>query len=200
MENSGKPEQKLIEEARRGDVDSFSALVELHQERAIRAAWSVVGNLEDARDLAQDAFVKAYENLGRFDGRSAFYTWLYKILLNGCRDFLRRQKVRRTFSFWTGKGEDGEDVEFDPPSTAPGSREEADSRALGAATSEALGRLPDRQREVFVLRYLDGMDLKQIAEATGTSVGAVKANLWHAAQKMREALKPFRIEGEEAAR
>jgi RNA polymerase sigma-70 factor (ECF subfamily) len=193
-------EQQLLEKARSGDTESFSALVELFQERAVRAAWSVTGNLEDARDLAQDAFVKAYENLGRFDGRSGFYTWFYRILLNTCKDFLRRQKVRKTFSFWFGRDEEGEEAEFDPPSPAPNSRDDADSRALGDATSEALARLPERQREVFMLRYLEGLDLKAIADATGTSLGAVKANLWHASQKMREALKAFRTEGEEAPR
>ena len=195
-----KTERELIEEARRGDTGSFSVLVELHQERAVRAAWSIVGNLEDARDLAQDAFVKAYEHLDRFDGRSGFYTWLYRILLNTCRDFLRRQKVRRTFSLWFAKDEDGEEAAYDPPSTAPNAREDAQSRMLGEAANQALERLPDRQREASVMRYFEGLDLKAIAEATGTSVGAVKASLWHAAQKMREALKLFWTEGEEAAR
>lgn len=200
MESNVNTEKELIDKARSGDTESFSALVELYQERAVRAAWSVVGNLEDARDIAQDAFVKAYEHLGRFDGRSGFYTWFYRILLNTAKDFLRRQKTRKTFSFWFGRGEDGEEAEFDPPSSALGSREEVDSRALGQATAVALEKLPERQREVFMLRYLEGMDLQAIADATGTSLGAAKANLWQAVQKMKEALKSFRIEGEEAAR
>ena len=174
-------ETELIEKARSGDTESFSALVELHQERAIHAANALVGNLEDARDLAQEAFVKAYENLDRFESKSRFYTWLYRILANTCKDFLRKKKLRRTFSFWFGN----EDI----PDRSRNAAEDLENRELGFTVQNALATLPFRQKLVFTLRYMEGLTLDDIASSLDITVGAVKANLWQAGQKMQFLLK-----------
>ena len=183
-------EATFIEEARGGNASSFSALVELYQERAIHAANSFVGNLEDARDIAQEAFVKAYENLSTFSGQSRFYTWFYRSLVNACKDFLRKKKIRQTFSFWLGPEE--EEDGLDPlANVADHSRNALDdilNKELGAAIREALETLPVRQKSVFVLRYLEGMTLNEISDMLGISLGAVKANLWQAGQKMKAIL------------
>ena len=183
-------EAAFIEEARGGNASSFSALVELYQERAIHTANSFVGNLEDARDIAQEAFVKAYENLSRFSGQSRFYTWFYRILVNTCKDFLRKKKLRQTFSFWFSREEE---EGLDPMSNIPDpSRNASDdllNRELGGAIQGALETLPARQKSVFILRYLEGMSLNEISETLSISLGAVKANLWQAGQKMRAMLK-----------
>ncbi len=183
-------EIELIEKARSGDTESFSALVELHQERAIHAANALVGNMEDARDLAQEAFVKAYENLDRFESKSRFYTWLYRILANTCKDFLRKRKLRRTFSFWFGKEED---ESLDPISrVADGSKnavETLENRELGFAMQNAVNTLPFRQKLVFTLRYIEGLSLEDISDSMNITIGAVKANLWQAGQKMQNLLK-----------
>ena len=183
-------ELELIEKARSGDTESFSALVELHQERAIHAANALVGNFEDARDLAQEAFVKAYENLDRFESKSRFYTWLYRILANTCKDFLRKRKLRRSFSFWFGKEED---ESLDPISrVADGSKnavEMLENRELGFAVQNAVNTLPFRQKLVFTLRYIEGLSLEDISDSMNITIGAVKANLWQAGQKMQNLLK-----------
>ncbi len=185
-----KKETQYIEEARGGNADSFSALVELYQERAVHTANSFVGNLEDARDITQEAFVKAYENLSGFSGQSRFYTWFYRILVNSCKDFLRKKKLRQTFSFWLGPDEEGE--EMDPLAAVadkgPGPVQELANRELGNSITEAIASLPARQKNVFVLRYLEGMNLNDIAETLGISEGAVKAHLWQAGSKMRNLL------------
>ena len=197
-ENAVNDEARLISKARSGDTGSFSALVELYQERAVRTARSFVGNLEDARDVAQDAFVKAYKNLGRFDSESRFYTWFYRILLNTCKDFLRKKKVRRYLSFWFGKNEPEE--ELDPVAGAPddgrNAREELMDAETGMLIQSALEKLPFRQRSAFALRYLEGLSLEEIARHMQISEGAIKAELWHAAKKMRRLLKAYRL-GEE---
>lgn len=184
-------ERSLIERARGGDTDAFSALVELHQERALHAANSFVGNMEDARDLAQEAFIKAYENLDNFKLDSKFYTWLYRILMNTCKDFLRKKKIRKTFSFFFGKDEDGD--EADPVAnitdTQENAREGLDRKNFSVVVQAALEQLPFRQRSVFVLRYTESMQLDEIAESMQITVGAVKANLWQAGQKMKILLK-----------
>jgi RNA polymerase sigma-70 factor, ECF subfamily len=183
-------ELQLIEKARGGDTRSFSALVELHQERAVHAAYSFTGNLEDARDLAQEAFVKAYEKLEGFHSESSFYTWFYRILVNTCKDFLRKQKLRRTFSFWLSREDDEEgDALSNLADRSENAADAAASRDLGRVMNEALAALPFRQRSVFALRYMEGMSLEEIAKSQEISVGAVKAHLWHACGKMREKLK-----------
>jgi RNA polymerase sigma-70 factor, ECF subfamily len=183
-------EKELIEKARRGDTDSFSALVESHQQRAIHAARSLVGNLEDARDLTQEAFVKAFRNLEGFKSESRFYTWFYRILMNTCKDFLRKKNLRRAFSFW---GPAPAEEETDPlasvPDRSPNAASAMASRELGSALDAALEKLPFRQKSVFALRYLEGMSLDEIAESLGLTTGAVKAHLWQAGQKMKIFLK-----------
>ncbi len=184
-------ELDFIDKARGGDTGSFSALVELYQARAVHAAYSLVGNFEDARDLAQEAFVKAYEKLDGFQSQSRFYTWFYRILVNTCKDFLRKQKFRRAFSFWLGPEDEGE--ETDPLQNVADRSENAyqalENRDLGRVVNEALEGLPFQQKSVFALRYLEGQSLEEISQALEISVGAVKAHLWHACEKMRTRLK-----------
>ena len=192
MEEIAINEKALIERARGGDTDSFSALVRVYQERAIHAAYAIIGNFEDARDIAQDSFVKAYTSLESFKEQSKFYTWFYRILVNTSKDFLRKRKLRQLVPFWFG-GLDEEEGGTDPVAnvaavteTAP---QELMNRELGAQIFEALERLPFRQRSAFSLRYLEGLSLEEIAGSLGISVGAVKANLWQAGDKMRKYLK-----------
>mgnify|MGYP001602346511 CR=1 FL=1 len=183
---SKEQEQVLIEKARGGDSGSFSALVELTQERAIHTANSFLGNLEDARDAAQEAFVKAYEHLDSFKLESRFYTWFYRILMNQCKDFLRKKKLRRSFSFFFSSDEGDEmDPMANMPDDAKSPKEVMADKEFGVAVNEALEKLPFRQKSVFVLRYLEGFSLEEISESLGITVGAVKAHLWQAGQKMR---------------
>lgn len=191
VDGSKLEDQKLVDRAQSGDLESFSALVERYHERAVHAALSMVGNMEDARDLAQEAFVKSYENLERFKSESRFYTWYYRILTNTCRDFLRKKKLRKTFSFWFGKDEEGEDADLSAQikDSSPDAGEVLHQKEFSESVHEAMERLPFRQKSVFTLRYMEGMPLDEIAETLGITEGAVKAHLWQAGQKMKEMLK-----------
>ena len=190
VEENKLKETTFIEEARSGNASSFSALVEIYQERAIHAANSFVGNLEDARDIAQEAFVKAYQNLAKFEAQSRFYTWFYRILVNTCKDFLRKKKIRQTFSFWFGREEDqGLDPVANVMDPSKNAADHILNRELGASIMEALETLPSRQKSIFILRYLEGMSLNEISATLKISLGAVKANLWQAGQKMKVLLK-----------
>lgn len=184
-------ERELIEKARSGDVRAFSDLVKIHQERSIRTAFSFLGNWEDARDVAQESFVKAYQNLPHFKGGSKFSTWLYRILMNSCKDFLRKRKTRRQSQFVTGiQNEDGNSTSpFD--SVASSERSALNlvmDQEITGAVYQALETLPFRQRSAFTLRYLENMSLHEIAESMALSEGAVKAHLWQAGRKMKESL------------
>src|SRR3989338_8475655 len=111
VEEIVKNENELIQQARSGDIKSFSALVEIYQERAVHIAYSFLGNFEDARDIAQEAFVKAYESLQSFKAESKFYTWFYRILVNACKDFLRKKRTRWSLMAWLPPAQD---LEEDP--------------------------------------------------------------------------------------
>lgn len=173
-------ERELISQSLGGSLKAFSAIVEFYQERAVRLAYSFVGNWEDARDLAQEAFIKAYENLGSFKAESRFYTWLYRILANGCKDFLRKKKVRGFLSLWEELPE--------TPTSSPDPKASLRDKELGEKIHSAIQRLPFGQRTAFSLRYVDGLALEDIAESMELTVGAVKAHLWQAGQKVRKEL------------
>lgn len=188
-----REEAALVERARGGDLAAFSSLVVNYQERAVRVAYSLVGNFEDARDLAQEAFVKAFDRIGSFQAESRFYTWFYRLLTNHCKDFLRRKKLRAAVFFWREGGSAGD--ETDPIDRAPAHGKDAGEalldKELGQEILRSLESLPLRQRSAFSLRYLEGLSLEEIAESMGLSVGAVKAHLWQAAQKMRTCLQDY---------
>jgi len=184
-------ESALIDAARNGDLGSFSALVEIYQERAVHIAYSFLGNYEDARDMAQEAFVKAYENLRSFRAESRFYTWLYRILANTCKDFIRKKRTRQHLSFWFRRDGDEEDPLMNVAGRTKNALENFANQELGDAIVKAMEKLPLQQRSTFSLRYLEGLSLEEIAATMGLSVGAVKGNLWQAGQKMQKALISF---------
>lgn len=182
-------EAELVSQSLRGSLKAFSAIVEFYQERTIRLAYSFVGNWEDARDLAQEAFIKAYENLKRFKAESRFYTWFYRILTNCCKDFLRKKKVRGFISLWSARpaeetSEESPEARF--AGSTPTALEALQHKELGAKIHLAIQKLPFRQRSAFSLRYLEGLSLEEIADSMNLSTGAVKAHLWQAGRKVRK--------------
>ena len=181
-------EERLIRGARKGHVPSFSALVEAQQEKMIHVAYSFLGNWEDARDAAQEAFVKAFQGLRSFNEKSRFSTWLYRIVVNQCKDELRKKKVRAAVPSFS-ESEEGNRVDvLESEASATDVRQELSNRELEAEIHRSLEGLPFQQRSVFVLRYFEGFKLEEIAESLKVSTGAVKAHLWQAHQKMRQIL------------
>lgn len=181
------PEDDLIIRAKKGERAAFDSLVEIHKERAFALAYHFTGNPEDAKDLLQEAFVKAYLGIRGFRGGSGFYTWFYRILVNLCRDFLRRKKSRsKVFmekkASWTG--EDTEDTP-EPVDSAPDPSEGVLDGETRQLINEALDRLPERQKTVFVLRHLHGMKLSEIAEVIGCSEATAKVHLFRATRGLR---------------
>ena len=186
-------EQKWVTAARGGSMNAFSALVALYEERSIRMAYSLLGNWEDARDNAQEAFVKAYQALPKFKAESRFSTWFYRILVNQCRDFQRKQNVRRHLaaSAPQPEGEEEQGLEEKIPSRSPSPLSELMNREIETRVRAGLQELPERQRVVFTLRYFEGLTLQEIAEALNITEGAVKANLWQAGEKMKPRLAAY---------
>ncbi|HET6497103.1 MAG TPA: sigma-70 family RNA polymerase sigma factor [Thermoleophilia bacterium] len=163
-------ERNLIESARGGNRRAFGALVEQYQARLHRAACCLARNASEAEDMAQEAFVRAYMSLGRFRGDSAFYTWLFGILLNVYRKFLRLQQKRRV----------EEPVVAEVADSAPSpSRQAAASEELDRVM-RAIEHMPPRLREVMVLRHVEEMAYEEIAQAIGRGIGTVRSRLHRA--------------------
>lgn len=190
-------EAGIIVKARAGDVSAFCSLVRLHEEKAVRMAYSFTHHWEDARDIAQEAFVKAHENLPKFRGESRFSTWMYRIIANLCKDSFRKKKVRERINAAVGRpgDEDGPDPMERIASNAPDALDETMNRELEQTIHASIETLPQQQKNVFRLRYLQGLSLEEIAGLLELSTGAVKAHLWQASQKMQKLLAGYLAEG-----
>jgi RNA polymerase sigma-70 factor, ECF subfamily len=176
---------ELIRRFRNGDETGFDELVRRYQQRVQAVVYRLVHNREDASDLAQDVFVRAYRALPGFQEKSSFYTWLYRIAVNCAFSFLRSQRTARA-----RVQPDGEEALENAP--APDSPE-SDYRQTQMRTdiSAAVAKLPDGQRAVFVMRRYDGMSNQEIAQVLHRSEGTVKAQYFFAVKKLQQALKEW---------
>jgi RNA polymerase sigma-70 factor (ECF subfamily) len=181
----------LIAGAQAGDMGAFRRLVERHQRRAFAVAFALVRDENDARELVQEAFLKAYKALPAFEGSSSFFTWLYRIVHNLGIDLMRRAG-RRTTELDEGRLDVEEDPDLDVPLL--GRLEGADPadvvrrREIGARLQAALDALPSYHRAVIVMREIDGMSYEEMAQVMDVSKGTIMSRLFHARQKLQRAL------------
>jgi RNA polymerase sigma-70 factor (ECF subfamily) len=182
-------DRALVMMARNGDRDAFGELVNRHQRRVWMVCRQYVGH-DEADAAAQDSLVKAYTSLTSFDGRAAFTTWLTRIAINTCLDVLRRRK-REGLRVVEPEGEDLDAVDMVIDDDAGPERRTMQRQAVArlAACEE---NLPDRQREIFRLRFYAEMDLEEIATALSVHVGTVKTQLHRAVHRLREELGDVR--------
>ncbi len=175
---SERSDLELVQSFQAGDETSFNHLVRRYQEKVYWVARRFVSNHDAADDITQEVFFKAYESLKEFRGDSSVYTWLYRITVNIALNSLRRQKVREFFRI---------DEMFDIEDTATESPEELIERQEERQLIEqAIARLPEKQKAVFVLRYYEELPYEEIAKILKTSVGGLKANYFHAVKKIQE--------------
>ena len=181
---------ELIAQFQNGDTAVFDTLFTRYQKRTYRLVQRFVSNHEDALDLTQDAFIRAYQGLADFKSQCQFYSWLYRITVNLCIDFLRK-KARSEVMLY--ESDASEEI---PMANVPDLRSESPSKALEnkelrAQLRKAIRRLPPKQRRVFILRHWDGLSLKDIAATVGRSDGTVKAHLFHAHRNLRKHLRAY---------
>jgi RNA polymerase sigma-70 factor (ECF subfamily) len=169
------------------DADSFRALVEEHSPMVFRLAYRMTGNEQDAEDVVQESFLKAHCGFGRFDARSSFGTWIYRIAVNCAIDLIRR---RRHPSTWQAD-DDATDVVESLPSADPQPDRLAYAVELERSVASALYLLSPRERAAFVLRHLEGMPIEKIATVLQTRPNAVKQTVFRAVQKLRRELAPL---------
>lgn len=186
----GSSDKEAIERVLSGEGDAFRVLVERYQGRAYGLALRVLRDEEAARDAVQEAFVKAYSNLGKFEGRSSFFTWFYRLVMNQCLDAKRRDKADRHVEY-----EEGGLVELQLEASEITVPEVSGVSFAPAATlmrkelREQIGRaieqLPDDARETLVLREVEGLSYKEIAEAQGIPKGTVMSRLHYARKQLQ---------------
>ena len=174
---------ELVVACRAGQSSAFDILVERHRRSVYQLCYRFVGNHEDASDLSQDVFLRAYRGLGGFRGGSSLATWLYRIGVNAC---LNRVSVKRPLT---------EDLDarqhVDTLSESPSERVLREER--GARVRAAITQLPPKQRATLVLRMYQELSHEEIAEVLGSSVGAVKANFFHALGNLKRLLGDERL-------
>jgi len=182
-------DEELVASAQKGDRRAFEELVERHQQKAYRIAFDFARDREEAKDLSQEAFLKAFTHIGRFDGRSGFYTWFYRILVNVCLDYRRRAK--RTPAEEFNETVEGR-VEPSPLIANPVSPDQqAIAGQLSRRVGAALELLPAKQRMAFILKNHQGLSIREIAETMETAEGTVKVHLHRAVTALRQSLAEF---------
>jgi RNA polymerase sigma-70 factor (ECF subfamily) len=185
----------LVREAQRGSAAAFEELVRCYDQAVLRLALHLTGSEQEAQDIYQEAFLKAYRNLGSFRFECSFYTWIYRIVSNLCLDHLRKKQVRKEDAP-VAVDEDGRS--YDVLEQVPDVRAAADperdlmSRELAARIHRALDRLSARERMVFELKHYHGLKLRTVGEILHTTEETAKNTLFRATQKLRGALADMR--------
>jgi RNA polymerase sigma-70 factor (ECF subfamily) len=195
-------EADLVLASRAGNVAAFEELVTRYDRKLLRVAQNIIHNFEDAQDVVQEAFLKAFQKLGDFRGDSKFSTWLFRIVVNQSLMELRKQRTKQRATTGSLVMTDEEDqLPIDFSDWRPNPEAQYETSELRELLANALRGIGPNLRVVFVLHDIEGHSLQETAEALGLSVAAVKTRSLRARLKLRERLSPhFRIEGNQKAR
>ena len=168
---------ELVRRAGRGDEEAFAALMEDNQKRVYSLALRMTGNPEDAAELSQEAFLRAWRGLGQFQGESSFATWLYRLTSNVCIDFLRKEKRRRDISMTVSLEDEEEARQAQLPDERYSPQQALERSELRQAVRDGLNTLSPEHRQVLVLRELEGRSYGEIAALLGLEEGTVKSRI-----------------------
>src|SRR3984957_20336955 len=178
-----------VERARSGDNEAFRLLVEQHGRAIFRLAYRITGNEEDAEDIVQETFLKAYRQIDRYEARASFSTWLYRIASNCSLDLIRKRKTRERNR---ERGPDpNRDVLVSIPAPTPGPDRELYSSQISVCVHAALDELSGQERAAFILHHFEGLSIEEIGLALGTGASDTKHSIFRAVQKLRRSLEPL---------
>ena len=183
---------EIIRRIQAGESEAYRELVVKYQQKVYGVAWGMVQNPEDAREITQDAFIKAFKSLDRFRFDASFYTWLYRITVNLTIDFRRRASKRWADQFDDGRMQKDEAGEAALPhmEASPGKRLER--KRLADQIQAAIDQLPPDQRTAIILREIEGLSYREIAETMECAEGTVMSRLFYGRKKLQEILKDVR--------
>ncbi len=177
-------DEQLIQEFCYGDRETAAAqFVRRYQRFVYSVAYRYLGRHEDAQDVAQEVFLKAFANLHRFEHRSSVRTWLYRITVRTALSMLRQRKLKQWVR-WDEAFPEGDE----PAARTPGPEQLHERQEFEQYFHRLLSQLPEKQRETFVLRYIEGLSYEEISQMLGTSIGGLKANYFLAVRKIAKAL------------
>jgi RNA polymerase sigma-70 factor (ECF subfamily) len=191
LAQSDVSESDLVKRSQAGDTEAFDELVIRYRARVFSMVYNMVHSEQDAWDLAQDSFVKAWKSIGRFRGQSSFYTWIYRIVMNVTIDWLRKKQVK-------GGGAEFDDAiqltQVEPasktiPKTEPLPHQAMERDEIRARIEKAISQLSPEQRAVILMKEIDDMQYHEIAEALGCSIGTVMSRLFYARKKLQNLLR-----------
>jgi RNA polymerase sigma-70 factor (ECF subfamily) len=174
--------------ARQGDSEAFRALVERHSRSVFRLAYRMTGNEQDAEDVVQESFLRAYRQLGRFESRANFGTWLYRIVSNCSVDLMRAKQARHDMT----RSESLEEAAHLPSIDSPDPERLAESGQIQQRIADALSGLSPLERAAFTLRHYEGRSIDEICNTLGLGTSAAKHSVFRAVKKLRVALEPLR--------
>ncbi|HFE64987.1 RNA polymerase subunit sigma-24 [candidate division KSB1 bacterium 4484_188] len=189
MEKERKEEDKrLIKSALQGDQKAYEALLNKYRNLVFTIMIKMVRNPQEAEDLTQEAFMKAFHSLTSFNEEFAFSTWLMKIATNNCIDFLRKRKLR-TYSIHEPIQYKDEKIEVEIPDAEPGPEKNVLQRERKQMLEEAIARLPERYRYVIILRHKEEKSYEEISEILNLPLGTIKAQIFRAREILNKNLK-----------
>ena len=176
-------EKKIIEKVLGGDANAFEELVLKYEKTVYNLALRMVGDRDDAFDMTQEAFIKAYGSLSSFRGDSKFSVWIYRIATNVCLDFLRSKSRKQQVSL-TVSDDDDEDAQLDIPDPKADPEQQLIKKISMQSVEEGLKTLPDKQRQILVMRELGGMSYAEIGKALSLEEGTVKSRIFRARKSL----------------
>jgi RNA polymerase sigma-70 factor (ECF subfamily) len=189
MPESGPDDRTLVERCQAGELEAYEILVGRYRQRVYSLAYGMLRNEQDATDLSQETFVKAWQAIRGFKKNASFYTWLYRITTNLCIDFVRKRDRRPTVPYEEAVDPDSDvDVEI-APSNQPLPSEEVRRKELREQIDVALQELSPEHRVVIQLREYEGLDYAEIAKAVGCQIGTVMSRLHYARKHLQKLLK-----------
>jgi len=191
VEEPVSEELRLVNAARGGDIGAFEELVRKYDRNVFRIANHITQNREDAEDVVQDAFLKAFQNLGQFQGQSKFYTWLVRIAVNEALMRLRRRRPERMVSLDEDINTGEDTIPREVADWSPNPEQLYNQSELREILQKTIQGLPPSFRTVFVLRDVEGLSTEETADALGLSVPAVKSRLLRARLQLRERLTKY---------
>lgn len=184
----GNSEQLLLERSKAGDVSAFEMLIEAYQKKIFNLAYRIVGNYDDAGDLAQEALIRIFRSIAGFKEQSSFSTWVYRITTNVCLDDIRKKKNKKVISLDEEiRVEDGE-MKRQIMSDDPLPDEVAEKEEMRRLVNDAINTLPEEQRLVISLRDIQGLTYDEIAEVLDCPSGTVKSRINRARQALKNVL------------
>ncbi|VGO22737.1 RNA polymerase sigma factor [Pontiella sulfatireligans] len=190
-EEEGPPDAELVLKAQQGDVQAFDVLVDRYHGRIYGLTYNMCSNREDAEDLTQEVFVKAFSALPRFKGKSSFYTWLYRIAVNKTINYRKKRNRKRTLSLDSFDQEIKSDEAYHDLTSKGSPLRNISLSELQIKLNEALQSLSEKHRTVVVMHDMQGIPHEEIAKVVGASVGTVRSRLFYARRQMQSELAEF---------